>query len=357
MRQLLSDPGGLLSAPGEAPAHLVIDEVHERSLDTDTVLAALKYRLLEASAASTRSEAPLLSGVFPKVILMSATPDVEALTAYFKGDRSAAGGLTTRVGPSIGSVSVPGRAFPVAALYLEDAVADALGSGHLPSPLPGTGSQEDRREKPLPAAPALTPRAQAELEASEAVAAHARAAEDGSSVSAMQLRLLAEERDKRRRVCASLSSGAAGSGAATGAWVTEWLSALGVQGLATDLAARVATGAGGTSAADPPLLSASGALAAVRFLRSMDLNKPSVSLIEVLVRTHHQQADETKGGAHGAVLVFLPGVAEIEAIASRLDARLEARPDGGLVVSKLHAQVGNAEQAKAFAPAPRHCTR
>jgi ATP-dependent RNA helicase DHX29 len=73
--------------------HLVLDEVHERSIDSDFLLIVLK-RLLEK-----RQDL--------KVVLMSATVDAERFSAYLGG------------APVL---NVPGRTFPVEVRYLEDAL-------------------------------------------------------------------------------------------------------------------------------------------------------------------------------------------------------------------------------------------
>ena len=73
--------------------HLVLDEVHERSIDSDFLLIVLK-RLLER-----RKDL--------KVVLMSATVDADRFSTYLGG------------APVL---NVPGRTFPVQVRYLEDAV-------------------------------------------------------------------------------------------------------------------------------------------------------------------------------------------------------------------------------------------
>lgn len=73
--------------------HIVVDEVHERSIESDFLLIVLKQLILQR---------PDL-----KVVLMSATLDAEKTSAFF-------GGCPT--------LSVPGRTFPVQVNYLEDAV-------------------------------------------------------------------------------------------------------------------------------------------------------------------------------------------------------------------------------------------
>lgn len=73
--------------------HIVVDEVHERSIESDFLLIVLK-QLLEV-----RRDL--------KVILMSATVDAEKISDFFGG---------------CPAMQVPGRTFPVHVQYLEDAV-------------------------------------------------------------------------------------------------------------------------------------------------------------------------------------------------------------------------------------------
>ncbi|KAK2461815.1 hypothetical protein APHAL10511_006278 [Amanita phalloides] len=85
-------PGGQGTAFDEI-THIIIDEVHERTIESDFLLIVLKSLL------SQRSDL--------KVILMSATVDAEKISAYF-GDCP--------------TLYIPGRTFPVDVRYLEDAV-------------------------------------------------------------------------------------------------------------------------------------------------------------------------------------------------------------------------------------------
>ncbi|KAL1640105.1 hypothetical protein SLS58_007219 [Diplodia intermedia] len=73
--------------------HLVIDEVHERSIDTDFLLIVLRALMVRR---------PEL-----KVILMSATVDADRFSKYLDGAPI---------------VTVPGRTFPVQTKFLEDAI-------------------------------------------------------------------------------------------------------------------------------------------------------------------------------------------------------------------------------------------
>lgn len=77
-------------------SHVVVDEVHERALQSDFLLALL--RRLVADRANTPR--PL------KIVLMSATIDLEMLSTYLRG---------------CPTMSAKGRTFPVEQFFLEDA--------------------------------------------------------------------------------------------------------------------------------------------------------------------------------------------------------------------------------------------
>jgi len=100
--------GRLERDPGLAGVtHVLVDEVHERTVEGDFLLMALREML------TTRGGGPggMDGAVAPthvKLGLMSATMDGDVLAKYF-GDAP--------------RVSFPGRAFPVATLHLEDAIA------------------------------------------------------------------------------------------------------------------------------------------------------------------------------------------------------------------------------------------
>ncbi len=83
----------LLQSVGDL-SHIFVDEVHERSVDTDFLLALLK------DVMNARPDI--------KIVLMSATLDAEIFTSYFGGS------------DKVGEVYIPGRTYPVTDYYLDD---------------------------------------------------------------------------------------------------------------------------------------------------------------------------------------------------------------------------------------------
>ena len=86
--RMLENPDGL-----DDITHIILDEVHERSIDSDFLLIIIRRMILKR---------PDL-----KIVLMSATVDAELFSKYLGG------------APVL---NVPGRTFPVEVKYLEDAV-------------------------------------------------------------------------------------------------------------------------------------------------------------------------------------------------------------------------------------------
>ncbi|KAI0447537.1 DEAD/DEAH box helicase [Xylaria telfairii] len=78
-------------------SHIVIDEVHERSLDTDFLLSIIRDVLKQRRNL--------------KLVLMSATLDASAFKSYF-----------TSEGLRVGLVEIAGRTFPVEDYYLDDII-------------------------------------------------------------------------------------------------------------------------------------------------------------------------------------------------------------------------------------------
>ena len=84
--------------------HIVVDEVHERDVDSDLLLVVLKRLLADRKA----------KGKPIKVILMSATIDPTLFQQYFPDDK----GLPSKV------IEVPGRTFPVKKRFLDEFVSE-----------------------------------------------------------------------------------------------------------------------------------------------------------------------------------------------------------------------------------------
>lgn len=84
--------------------HIIVDEVHERDVDTDLLLVVLKRLLAERKA----------RGKPIKVVLMSATIDPTLFRTYFPDED----------GTPASVIEVPGRSFPVEKHFLEDFLPD-----------------------------------------------------------------------------------------------------------------------------------------------------------------------------------------------------------------------------------------
>ncbi|TDL28437.1 P-loop containing nucleoside triphosphate hydrolase protein [Rickenella mellea] len=84
--------------------HIVVDEVHERDIDTDLLLVVLK----RLSADRKAKRKPL------KVVLMSATIDPTLFQRYFPDE----------AGNPAKCIDIPGRSYPVDKYFLEDFIQD-----------------------------------------------------------------------------------------------------------------------------------------------------------------------------------------------------------------------------------------
>ncbi|KAJ2827412.1 helicase, partial [Coemansia erecta] len=225
----------LASARGlDAVTHVVCDEVHERSVDSDLLLVLLRQSL---------QRNPRL-----RVVLMSATAQCDVFASYF--------------GAAVPVVTIPGRTFPVDDVYVEDFIAQ---------------------------------RTDAEL----------RAVLGAAGVGRATARLAAaREKDDEQWLARVRKLGASGCSETQAACVLAWDERFGH--------------AGGAALIDYELIGA------------------------VISHIH------ATSPADQAVLVFVPGVAEIQAC---IDAVQRVVADA--LVLPLHAGLASGEQQRVFARAPR----
>ncbi|CAG8500842.1 2296_t:CDS:2 [Diversispora eburnea] len=107
----------------EGISHIIVDEVHERDMETDFMLVILKQLLQERK----KNNQPLV-----KLVLMSATIDTGIFSEYF-GEFSPSGKCPI--------VEVPGKIFPVKQHFLDDIIKD-LKKIYLPSDIPQLNQKE-----------------------------------------------------------------------------------------------------------------------------------------------------------------------------------------------------------------------
>lgn len=120
---------------------VVVDEVHERGVNVDLMLGFLK-RLMEG-----KSDKDGRGGVALKVVVMSATADMEGIERFFGGsqkDEGPNGRCSTPQAISLATCHIRGRQYPVTIHYsptpvtnLLDACLDRITHIHQHSPLPG----------------------------------------------------------------------------------------------------------------------------------------------------------------------------------------------------------------------------
>ncbi|KAH5567575.1 hypothetical protein HBI24_230770 [Parastagonospora nodorum] len=119
---------------------IVVDEVHERSVNVDLILGFLKNLVADMeSGAQTKRKDPL------KVVIMSATADVESLVEFFGNSQtSATSSEDSKIERQISTCFVEGRQYPVKTTYLPEPTQDWVEAAlkiifqiHYKEPLPG----------------------------------------------------------------------------------------------------------------------------------------------------------------------------------------------------------------------------
>jgi ATP-dependent RNA helicase DHR2 len=119
---------------------VIVDEVHERSVNVDLILGFLKTLTSDMEKARSKRKVPL------KIVIMSATADVEGLVQFFGQDSSQSAASKSLLGANstISTCFVEGRQYPVRTIYLPEASMDWVESAlklifqiHYKEPLPG----------------------------------------------------------------------------------------------------------------------------------------------------------------------------------------------------------------------------
>jgi ATP-dependent RNA helicase DHR2 len=119
---------------------IVVDEVHERSVNVDLILGFLKNLIAEMeNGAQSKRKDPL------KVVIMSATADVESLVGFFGSDQTPSAPTTNpQIERQVSTCFVEGRQYPVKTTYLPEPSQDWVEAAlkiifqiHYKEPLPG----------------------------------------------------------------------------------------------------------------------------------------------------------------------------------------------------------------------------
>jgi ATP-dependent RNA helicase DHX57 len=270
--RLLTEGGASLARV----SHVFIDEVHERSVEVDLCMLLLRRMLQDAARCADAASPPP-----PRVCLMSATADAEALAAYFGG------------APTAGVLRVPGRTHPVRTLFLED-VLEAQPSLRL--------SQPQRAPHERPASASQQQRQQQQQQQRR------REGEPAPQARRLDLPPCGDDDD--------------GDGAAP-------------------------------SERDAPRPSGGYSAATLASLRQWDGERIDYALLTAAVA--HAVATLCAGSPPGAVLVFLPGAAEIARAAAAIGAHPVLARAARCV--PLHGSLPVAAQQRAFEPAPPGLTK
>lgn len=261
--------------------HVLVDEVHERSVETDFLLLLL------------REIAPKRSGI--RIVLMSATLDAEKFSGYFSSAL-----LRDGKEGSVPIVSIPGRTFPVDQYYLLDAIdlcGYKLKAGDRYAKRSAKGRHAGKYgPEPTPLDLALKPK----NTATAAYRVYEEAMDDERHPS--------EEESDVVEDCNSESAS-----------FSEY---------------TVNVEARGTNQSKETLA-------------LIDESIVNVDLIDLLVKKIDE--DGRKSQQNGAILIFLPGVAEISTVIKKLSIGASARR---LWPLPLHSLLSPGEQSRVFLKPP-----
>lgn len=274
----------------EAFTHVVVDEVHERSVDTDFLLLLLRNILRKRRSL--------------RLVLMSATLDAEKFSDYFS---SAFEARKSKSQVHVPVVSIAGRTFPVDHRYLADCVA-------LTSYRISQGSRYAKKNWKRPNENA--PNAIHESKNSASAMLAALEAADGSS---------SEEEQKNDHVPDS--------------WEDDITTA--VQANEQIKHPKPEKQDGGK------LLSPVACTPEdKKTIANLDESVVNVDLISQLVRKIDSMTDDD---SQGAILIFLPGAADISNVVQHLSRGSSNR----LWALPLHSMLSPDEQAKVFLEPPK----
>lgn len=118
---------------------IVVDEVHERSVNVDLILGFLKNLVDDMESGGSKRKEPL------KIVIMSATAHVESLVEFFGSNQTPASPVAnTQTERQISTCFVEGRQYPVKTSYLPEPTQDWVEAAlkiifqiHYKEPLPG----------------------------------------------------------------------------------------------------------------------------------------------------------------------------------------------------------------------------
>ena len=309
---------------GAAPvSHVVIDEVHERSCDSDLLLVMCRKML---RTQKQRDGSPRI-----KLVLMSATVQSQVFADYFQ-ER----GLT------VGVSEIAGRTFPVERLYLSDAIEHC---GYVCSP----GRDCARPE----VTPAMVAKDNGSGEAAPGDEPNPSAStgeddeEGGGDAEEAELtlgqKMVAANKEARQKKEKNVAENSASGIGRLGGLAHAWCDRVGQSGMLRDKSA----GLGGCSRST------------LDTLRVLDHGVcPNTDLIVALVRhIASAQPKQQSGDEGGAVLVFLPGAGEINTTLRAMQADAELGRGERYRLLPLHSELSTAEQKQVFRHPPPGVTK